>query len=128
MIVWGGDDGGVGLYNDGGRYNPTTDTWTAINPINATTPPARHYHTAVWTGTEMIVWGGAGPGLPNDGWRYDPSSNTWSPVMVTGAPAARVYHTAIWKGTELIVWGGNTGGLATNTGGRIFLLDLYQKQ
>ena len=32
MIVWGGsiDDGYVGP--EGGRYNPTTDTWTLMNP------------------------------------------------------------------------------------------------
>ena len=55
MIVWGGSPGG-GYLNTGGRYNPGTDTWTATSTTNA--PAARHYHTAVWTGSEMIVWGG----------------------------------------------------------------------
>src|SRR5262249_13958835 len=32
------------------------DTWTATSTINA--PAARELHTAVWTGSEMIVWGG----------------------------------------------------------------------
>src|SRR5262249_31708169 len=32
------------------------DTWTATNTANA--PSARPGHTAVWTGIEMIVWGG----------------------------------------------------------------------
>ncbi|PYK63550.1 MAG: hypothetical protein DME50_17330, partial [Verrucomicrobia bacterium] len=43
--------------NTGGRYDPATDTWAATNLNNA--PPARDFHTAVWTGTEMIIWGGA---------------------------------------------------------------------
>ena len=34
------------------------DTWTATSTTNA--PEARYYHTAVWTGSEMIVWGGSG--------------------------------------------------------------------
>jgi hypothetical protein len=34
----------------------TDDTWTATSVINA--PLARIEHTAVWTGSEMIVWGG----------------------------------------------------------------------
>ena len=32
------------------------DTWTATSPVNE--PAARLLHTAVWTGSEMIVWGG----------------------------------------------------------------------
>ena len=32
------------------------DTWTATSTTNA--PSARPGHTAVWTGSEMIVWGG----------------------------------------------------------------------
>ena len=55
MIVWGGVDDGDRL-NTGGRYNPSTDSWTATSTTNA--PSARTYHTAVWTGSEMIVWGG----------------------------------------------------------------------
>ena len=33
-----------------------TDNWTATTTANA--PAARIFHTAVWTGSEMIVWGG----------------------------------------------------------------------
>src|SRR5437667_6097926 len=33
------------------------DSWTATSSTNA--PSDRFDHTAVWTGTEMIVWGGA---------------------------------------------------------------------
>ena len=32
------------------------DSWTATSTINA--PAGRDIHTAVWTGSEMIVWGG----------------------------------------------------------------------
>jgi hypothetical protein len=36
MIVWGGWDGSC-LLDDGARYNPITDTWTAF-PSNGATP------------------------------------------------------------------------------------------
>ena len=55
MIVWGGIDFSSVL-NTGGRYNPSTDSWTATSTTNA--PSAREVHTGVWTGSEMIVWGG----------------------------------------------------------------------
>ena len=53
MIVWAGYNGSY--FNDGGRYNPAANTWTALAPR---APAARNYHTAVWTGSEMIIWGG----------------------------------------------------------------------
>jgi hypothetical protein len=54
MIVWGG-----GL-DSGSRYAPGTDSWTVTSTVGA--PAARSNQTAVWTGTEMIVWGGSGGG------------------------------------------------------------------
>ena len=59
MIVWGGEDdpfGNTNYLNTGGRYNPSTNTWTATTTVNA--PSGRAGHTAIWTGSEMIVWGG----------------------------------------------------------------------
>src|SRR5947208_509855 len=81
------------------------DTWTATSTTNA--PAARAGHTAVWTGSEMIVWGGFNePSLFNTGGRYNPGTNSWTPTSTTNAPAGRVYHTAVWNGSEMIVWGG----------------------
>jgi N-acetylneuraminic acid mutarotase len=114
MIVWGGIAGFVPPVNTGGRYNPSTDSWIATSLINA--PAARTDHTAVWTGSEMIVWGGAGSGgYFNTGGRYNPSNDTWTATSTTNAPAASDARTAVWTGTEMIVWGGYP---YTNTGGR----------
>jgi len=55
MIAWGGE-GAAGDTNTGGRYDPSTDTWTVTNTTNA--PAARDLQTAVWTDSQMIVWGG----------------------------------------------------------------------
>jgi len=63
MIVWGGTNGPSSFLNTGGRYDPSTDSWTATSTTNA--PADREWHTAVWTGTEMIVWGGRA-GVGND--------------------------------------------------------------
>jgi hypothetical protein len=116
MIVWGGL--GVEVYfNTGGRYSPSTDTWTATSTTNA--PSGRDLHTAVWTGTEMIVWGGEdGFNNFNTGGRYNPGTDSWIATSMTNAPSGRYSHTAVWTGSEMIVWGGYDGNNNVNTGGR----------
>src|SRR5437868_6532604 len=97
----------------------TDDTWTATSLTNA--PVARSAHTAVWTGSEMIIWGGTQGGVVylNTGGRYNPSTDSWTATSTTNAPADRDRHTAVWTGTEMIVWGGSPGGFSgLNTGGR----------
>ena len=125
MIVWGGSTmvGAVTSYlNSGGRYNPTTNAWTATAAA-ANVPSARYQHTAVWTGREMIVWGG-GLGQNsylNTGGRYDPARDTWTPTSTgTNCPGPRNWSTATWTGAEMIVWGGylNVTPYYQNTGGR----------
>jgi N-acetylneuraminic acid mutarotase len=111
MIVWGG----YAALSSGGRYNPSTDSWTATSTTNA--PSGRHYHTAVWTGTEMIVWGGSGSHVVNTGGRYNPSTDSWTATSIANAPSARHNHTAVWTGSEMIVWGGFDGNTSLNTGG-----------
>lgn len=107
MIVWGGNDG-FNFFGNGGVYNTTTKQWTPISQGLTNSPIARVDHTAVWTGTEMIIWGGLDDTFtPTDtGGRYNPSTNTWTPTSTAGAPTARGLHTAVWTGTRMIVWGG----------------------
>jgi hypothetical protein len=119
MIVWGGAGEGAGNYlNTGGRYDPSTDSWTATSTTNA--PIGRTGHTAVWTGSEMIIWGGftGSPGGLNTGGRYNPDTDSWTATSTTNAPDARFYHTAVWSGSEMIVWGGFHFCCGLNTGGR----------
>ncbi len=116
MIVWGGYAGGIERrdLDTGGRYDPLTDSWVDTSLIH--NPGPRDLHTAVWTGSEMIVWGGQG--AANTGGRYDPATDTWSPTNREGAAGARMQHTAVWTGAEMIVWGGDYVGNPINTGGR----------
>ena len=112
MIIWGGQSyyGPTALAN-GAAYNPVTDTWRSLSSIDA--PAARFDHTAVWTGSEMIVWGGADSVYPSDAAAYDPSADSWRPVTRTDSPSATAGHGAVWTGSEMIVW---KSGLASRAG------------
>lgn len=132
MVVWGGfSDFFTQPLASGGRYDPATDTWTAISTLGA--PAARGFHSAVWTGNRVVIWGGYGdnpsraseasngsrgfdPRLDTGG-RYDPATDTWVSTSAVGAPSARSNHTAVWTGSTMVVWGGFGPG-ALNTGGR----------
>ena len=57
MLVWGGLVYGTSeALGDGGAYTPSTNTWANISDLDA--PSERYFHTAVWTGDAMVVWGG----------------------------------------------------------------------
>ncbi len=121
MIVWGGSVtvGGVTTYlNSGGRYDPVLDRWSPTNAGSAC-PPPRGKATALWTGNEMIVWGGTNGTPLQSGGRYKPSTDEWTATnMGVNVPAARVTHTAVWTGSEMIIWGGRSPAGLFNSGGR----------
>jgi N-acetylneuraminic acid mutarotase len=96
----------------------TDNTWTPTSNTNA--PTGRFIHTAVWTGSEMIVWGGTNrTNAFNTGGRYNPSTDSWTATSTVNAPSRRYQHTAIWTGKEMIVWGGvDQNYNRFNTGGR----------
>jgi len=120
MIVWGGAHttssnltmftGATGYpLNDGGIYDPETDTWRTVGTSNA--PTARFNHVAVWTGTKMLVWGGTTNwgnfySDTKTGGLYDPLTDTWTAMSTVNAPSERLFPQVAWTGSELIVWGG----------------------
>lgn len=117
-ILWGG---GTSFFlklptNSGYRYDPVTNAWRGAIALNGA-PTARGWHCAVWTGTEMIVWGGTDGTTPqNTGARYNPVTNSWTPMTVTGAPSARYGASAVWTGSRMIVWGGRQNDMLLNDG------------
>jgi hypothetical protein len=118
MIVWGGwVQLAVDAYlKSGGRYDPATDAWTPTSTAGA--PDGRTSHTAIWTGHQMVVWGGRNAtGNLNSGGRYNPAANAWTAATTSGAPSARVGHSAVWTGTRMLVWGGNTSTQTFANGG-----------
>ncbi|MEN3940926.1 hypothetical protein WJU23_06515 [Prosthecobacter sp. SYSU 5D2] len=108
MMVWGGEIEAPTSprVRSGGLYDPALNAWTATSEEGA--PAPRYSPTAVWTGSEVIIWGGRSvtSGYHNDGARYNPATNTWLPVSTQFAPIGRFDHMAVWTGSEMIIWGG----------------------
>lgn len=120
MIVWGGRGAGstsTYVRSNGAAYNLLSDTWRAIAPVgSAMSSPSRWQHTAVWTGSKMVVWGGlyyyseSSSYARNDGAAYDPVADSWT-AIATSPLSNRWGHDAVWSTTtnEMIVWGGGVG-------------------
>lgn len=89
-------------------------TWrpTAEPPIGGRTG-----HSVVWTGSELLVWGGIESSRdnsvfdalqPRSGAAYAPATDSWR--AIPDAPVEGRYSPiAAWSGRELLVWGGWTG-------------------
>jgi len=83
-------------------------SWTRISDVNA--PSARRYPVGIWTGSEMIVWGGHSSGDCFDvGGRYRPADDTWRSTAAPGGELSGICRAAVeWTGSELIVWSGSS--------------------
>ncbi len=80
-------------------------------PMASAPITGRGFHSAVWTGAEMIVWGGSQSSTyRNDGASYNLASNTWKTLPSAGLSARRA-HVGVWTGSKMIVWGGYDGGV-----------------
>lgn len=94
------------------RAPPAGGSWRAIPEAPLA---GRTENGAVWTGSEMIVWGGRATKGPEgghelfmaaDGAAYDPEANSWRSL----APApigARGLPIMVWTGAEVLVMGGH---------------------
>jgi len=65
--------------NSGGGYSPSAKNWQTTTLTGVPLP--REGHTAVWTGTEMLVFAGitfdgTNPVKDNDGARYNPATDS----------------------------------------------------
>lgn len=114
MIVFGGHWGiNYWYYADGAIYSPQSDSWRSMASLAYA--ERRSHASAVWTGSEMLVWGGkyehySGSArevvMQSSGWRYDPQSDEWSAMSQTNVPSGRVFHSAVWTGADMLVFGG----------------------
>jgi hypothetical protein len=61
------------------------------------TPTGRYYPAAVWTGSEMIVWGGSVGGYLADTWSYYP----YAPALriFQASPNSAVVSWPVWSTT-----------------------------
>ncbi|MCP4305803.1 MAG: hypothetical protein GY788_13210 [bacterium] len=92
-------------------HNPATGEWREL----ASAPELRGQPASVWTGSQLLVWGGLvesafdpAPSyvLSNTGFAYDPVTDIWSTLPTAPLePQTSPFH--VWTGEELIVWGGS---------------------
>lgn len=70
----------------------------------------RTNHSVVWTGQEMVVFGGQTTNDPpseifDDGAAYDPATDSWRPLpRLDGQGISK--HVAVWTGTQMLAVGG----------------------
>lgn len=130
LFVWGGTNQIPNqVIAGGGIWNPTHHTWRSLPARNA--PGQRLSTSVLWTGHELLVWGGFNP--PNlsvggqgyagsrSGAAFVPTENRWIPLPEDSAIPARGDHSAVWTGNEMIVWGGTATifqSVTLNSGGR----------
>ncbi|MCB1087664.1 MAG: hypothetical protein KDM63_11510 [Verrucomicrobiae bacterium] len=126
LVVWGGNNAQSNPLNDGAVYDPDTDTWEPLpaSPLSARMwgPLPQNGGQAVWTGTHMVIWGGATAvsNYANDGALLGKNSGTWQWQLMSpnNSPPARRNYAMSWTGNRVFVWGGiPQGGGGTNTGG-----------
>ncbi len=93
VIVWGGEptynETGPG-FGDGAAYDPGTDRWRMLP-----TPPVvdTSYHVAVWSGTEVLFFGGRQD--PRQVLAFHPDTGAWR----TGAPLP--FDLTKWTGDAI---------------------------
>jgi N-acetylneuraminic acid mutarotase len=114
IILFGGADATTTTYNETYAYDPSTNTWTDLNPMGDV-PSGRVYICMVYDSNagKMIVFGGWGgaAGL-NDTWAYDAAANTWTDITPAGAaPSVRDSYAMDYDpvGGNMILFGGYDG-------------------
>jgi hypothetical protein len=108
--LWTGSE--MLIYAEGLAFDPVTDEWRSI----ASPPgPPRTTETAVWTGDQLVVWGGCdasepqcddfASGILTDGFSYDPTSDEWRPIAASPL-AAGVHPQGVWTGQDVLIYAG----------------------
>ncbi|MDQ3956873.1 MAG: kelch repeat-containing protein [Actinomycetota bacterium] len=86
----------------GVSFDPLERSWRTLPP--APVPP-RPGSVTIWTGAEVIVWGGGEPDEPgtSEGAAYDPRRDDWREIAE--APLGLNHASVVWTGTEMVVFG-----------------------
>ena len=105
LLVWGGfvftGSSDKPAKADGFAFNVQTGTWDPLlpSPLSARRSPA-----SVWTGSELLIWGGSNQGaFFDDGAAYNPATEEWRPLPTPDISARAPEF--VWTGEEMIVWG-----------------------
>jgi hypothetical protein len=110
--VWTGEE--LVLWQEGLALDPDTGTWRSLTPPP---PPRRAFPATVWTGTQIVVWGGCDASLPqcddfargllSDGALYDVAADRWRP-MADSPLAPGVHPTGVLADGELLLYAGGS--------------------
>ncbi len=107
MLVWGGYSRNATCnpcnHEDGAIYDLAADTWTLMSPGPLS---GRGAHRAVWTGREMLVWGGFNTTELNDGATYNPESDSWA-ALPQSPLLPRQGQAMVLAGNQVLIWGGH---------------------
>ena len=90
----------------GAAYDPITDTWRVIaaGPVPAGGAPTQNIPQAVWSGSEMVIWGGWGEPIAA---AYNPETDTWRELSA-GPLQARDQAAILSLADGIAVIGGST--------------------
>lgn len=91
-------------------------SWVPISMNNIVDVNGIADASAIWTGSEMIIWGGdysgnttSASGFKNKGHRYNPLTDSWTSTNETGAPVGRFKHIAAWTpNNRMLIFGGHS--------------------
>jgi hypothetical protein len=108
---------GSGIVTDRSTPVPTEDPWVGYGEgwSELPVPPEwRDGATVVWTGDELLYWGGAPRGedasrQQADGFVFDPATRTWS--TMPAAPHPSLNGAGVWTGTEALFFSYDTDGV-----------------
>ncbi|WP_188944969.1 hypothetical protein [Nakamurella endophytica] len=111
VLIWGGRDatsrGRPLLLGDGASYDPATRRWNQLPPSPL---PPRASALSVWTGRQLLIWGGQGPTGNNytDGAAFTPATRTWTALPSlpdpTGPTGPVRDRALVWTGTAAVLF------------------------
>lgn len=119
LVVWGGYKraGVTSVWqNSGAIYDQRTGQWSDVKcqfgPSelgDQTRYEGAPVQTVVWTGSEVVVFGGALIGGKAPGGMFNPSAanHACRQLSSSGYPANNIAHTAVWAEDRMIIFGGN---------------------
>jgi Kelch motif len=89
-------------------YTPASNAWRVVTGPQ----PGRVHHGAVWTGHQLLLWGGTvtfgGAPAPH-GLAYTPATGRWTALPLSSL-RGREDPVVAWTGRQLLVWGGWNAG------------------
>jgi len=98
--------------SDGSIYTFSSDSWSPVSTMGS--PSARAFMHGLWSGSEVILWGGRTNTMPSteskyDGmkgvWSYSPASNTWTAhAAQLNEPRFHGEEQPVWTGRHMFIF------------------------